>query len=230
MAELGTLTVIRDVANSREFTAPGGSRMYLYSESGRLALAIDIAPQEIEYGGLAHDWSSANRSGRTPLLLHSATPLLTMSFSFMVTDKFDRDAPQTSKIAVLRDVARTFERVLVRFSAAEQGLWRITDLSLSSQLRDPVGNEPSRAMVSITLTEASDPAPAVGPVSRPPPPPPTPPSAGGRTHRVVKGETLWALAKRYYHSGASWPRIFDANRDKIRDPHWIFVGQIFIIP
>jgi LysM repeat protein len=229
MAELGTLTVIRDAANSREFTAPAGSRMYLYSESGRLALAIDIAPQEIEYGGLAHDWASADRSGRTPLLLHSSTPLTTMSFSFMITDRFDMHAPQTTKIAILRDVARTKERVLVRFSGSEQGLWRITDLSLSSQLRDPVANEITRATVSITLTEASDPAPAVGPVSKPPPPPPAP-APVGRTHTVVRGNTLWGLAKSYYGNGALWPRIFDANRGKIKDPHWIHPGQVFTIP
>jgi nucleoid-associated protein YgaU len=230
MADVGTLTVIRDVVNTREFAGPGGSRMYLYSESGRLALAIDIAPREIEYGGLAHDWASADRSGRTPLLLHSATPLRTMGFSFMITDKVDFTTPQASKIAILRDVARTFERVLVRFSGAEQGLWRITELSLSSQLRSPDNDEITRATVSVTLTEASDPAPAVGPVSKPPPPPPNPPSGGGRTWTVVKGDTLWGLAKRFYDNGARWPQIFDANRTKIKDPHWIYPGQVFTIP
>jgi LysM repeat protein len=229
VTERATLTVIRDVVNSRTFNAPGGRRMYLYSESGRLALAVDIAPREIEYGGLAQDWAQADRSGIKPLLLHSATPLRTMSFSFMLTDKFDMFAPQTGQFAALRDIAGTFERVLVRYSGTEQGLWRITDLSVSSELRTPDTSEITRASVSITLTEASDPAPAVGPVSSPPPPPPAPPPVR-RTHRVVSGDTLWGIAKRYYGNGALWPRVFDANRNLIKDPHWIYPGQVFTVP
>lgn len=225
----GTVTIIRDATNSRDFSAPSGSRMYLYSESGKLAIAVDIAPQEIEYGGFAQDWASTDRSGNKPLLLHKGTPLRTMKFSFMMTDRYDMTASQTGQFAAMRDVAATLERVLVKFSGTEQGLWRLTDVSISSVLREPVNNEISRANVSIELTEASDPAVAVGPVSKPPPPPPAP-APVGRSYTVVKGDTLWAIAKRFYGNGASWPRIFDANRDKIKDPHWIYPAQVFTVP
>jgi len=233
VADLGTVTVIRDTTNARSFSAVDGARMYLYSETGRLALAVDVAPREIDYGGLPHEWASAERSGNTPLLLHSSTPLRTLSFSFTIVDKQDMQAPQTSKVALLRDIARTFERVLVAFSPSEQGLWRITDLKISSELRTEATDEISRATVSITLTEASDPAPAIGPLAPPPPPAPAPkPSAagGGRTYVVVKGDCLWNIAKRFYGTGASWPRIYDANRKLIKDPHWIYPGQKFSIP
>lgn len=229
MADIGTVTIIRDDAQGRQFSAPDGHRMYLYSESGKLAFAVDIAPREIEYGGMPMDWASADRSGNTPLLLHKSMPLRTMSFSFTLTDKIDMQAPQTSKVTQLQQMGRSFERFLVRFSPTEQGLWRITDLKVTSQLRTAATDEIARATVTIQLTEASDPAPAVGPVSRPAPPA-APPSAGGRTYRVVKGDTLWAIAKRYYGAGTSWPRIFDANRNLIKDPHWIYPAQVFTIP
>jgi hypothetical protein len=53
---------------------------------------------------------------------------------------------------------------------------------------------------------------------------------GEMTHEVTRGETLWALAGRYLGNPFRWPLIFEANRSEIRDPHWIFPGQIFLIP
>jgi len=50
------------------------------------------------------------------------------------------------------------------------------------------------------------------------------------THEVVKGNTLWDLAEQYLGNPFRWPLIYEANRDRIEDPHWIYPGQIFIIP
>lgn len=225
------VTVVRDAIGGRKFNIVGEAetRMLLYSESGKLALAVDVAPQEIDYGGWAMDWAEAERSGNKPLLLHKGLELTTMAFDFMLLDKIDMQAPQTTKLARLREVARTYERVLVAFSVAEQGLWRITDLSVKSQTRAADDDSVTRAQISVTLTEASDPAPAVGPISRPPAPPPAPPPVR-RTYRVVRGDTLWGISYRFYRRGSLWPRIYDANRRIIRDPHWIFPSQVLVIP
>lgn len=231
---VGTVTVIRDASDpARAVAGTGGRRMSLATASGGLVLDVDVAPRKIEYGGLSHKWSEAERSGNTPLLLHSGTPLDTMAFEFLVTDKVNMLAPQGATITRLREIARTGERVLVRYSTAEAGMWRITDASYTSELREPEGNEVVRATVSVTLTRASDAAAAVGPVMRPPPPPPPPPRPPPpRTYRVVKGDCLWNIARKFYgpNAGPSWPRIFDANRGQIKDPHWIYPGQNFVIP
>lgn len=50
------------------------------------------------------------------------------------------------------------------------------------------------------------------------------------THKVVAGETLWSLAQRYYSDPYKWPRIYEANRSAIQDPHWIYPGQDLVIP
>ena len=47
---------------------------------------------------------------------------------------------------------------------------------------------------------------------------------------VQPGSTLWAIAKAQYGEGILYVRVFEANRDQIRDPDWIYPGQVFAIP
>ena len=42
--------------------------------------------------------------------------------------------------------------------------------------------------------------------------------AGGNTHVVRKGETLYSLARRFYSDQAKWKDIWDANRAQLSDP------------
>ena len=56
------------------------------------------------------------------------------------------------------------------------------------------------------------------------------PAISERYHRVLPGETLWSIAQRYYGNGAEWPRIFDANREKIGNPNLIRPLQNLLIP
>ncbi|MBK8871683.1 MAG: LysM peptidoglycan-binding domain-containing protein [Elusimicrobia bacterium] len=50
------------------------------------------------------------------------------------------------------------------------------------------------------------------------------------SHKVVRGDTLWALAGSYLQDPFLWPKIFEANRSLIQDPHWIYPSQEFVIP
>ncbi len=49
-------------------------------------------------------------------------------------------------------------------------------------------------------------------------------------HTVVRGETLWGLAQRYYQDSFLWTRIWEANRAGVADPHWIYPTQVLVIP
>ena len=51
-----------------------------------------------------------------------------------------------------------------------------------------------------------------------------------KTVRITAKDTLWSIAKSYYGSGASYPKIFDANRNILSDPNKIKPGQILTIP
>ncbi len=50
------------------------------------------------------------------------------------------------------------------------------------------------------------------------------------TYVVVSGDNLWTIAKRFYGNGAQNTRIYNANRDKIRNPNLIYPGQVLTIP
>ncbi len=51
-----------------------------------------------------------------------------------------------------------------------------------------------------------------------------------RWHEVVRGDTLSAIAKRYYGDAQQYMRIFEANRDQLSDPDRIRTGQRLRIP
>jgi LysM repeat protein len=69
---------------------------------------------------------------------------------------------------------------------------------------------------------------------QPPTPTEAPPSAEAppeeRTYTVESGDTLWAIAERFYGSGAEYQRIFEANRDQLDNPDQIQPGQTLRIP
>ncbi len=49
-------------------------------------------------------------------------------------------------------------------------------------------------------------------------------------HEVKKGDTLWKIAEHYYGDGSLFKQIFEANRDILKDPNLIQVGQKLRIP
>lgn len=47
---------------------------------------------------------------------------------------------------------------------------------------------------------------------------------------IQKGDTLSKIAKQYYGDANAYPKIFEANREVIKDPNLIFPGQKVRIP
>ena len=56
------------------------------------------------------------------------------------------------------------------------------------------------------------------------------PAVSSGTYVVVKGDSLSKIALRYYGNAAKWRRIYEANRESIKDPDLIYPGQELRIP
>jgi len=70
-----------------------------------------------------------------------------------------------------------------------------------------------------------------GPAAAPLPGPAAPPPAGEVTiYEVKAGDTLGAIAQRFYGKASLYPKIFEANKDILTNPNLIKVGQKLKIP
>ena len=55
-------------------------------------------------------------------------------------------------------------------------------------------------------------------------------STSSKTYVVVSGDSLSKIAQREYGEATDWKRIYEANRDLLKDPDKIFPGQKLTIP
>ncbi len=51
-----------------------------------------------------------------------------------------------------------------------------------------------------------------------------------KMYTIVGGDSLSKIAKREYGNAKDWTRIFEANKDEIKDPNKIYPGQKIKIP
>ncbi|MEE9310097.1 MAG: peptidoglycan-binding protein LysM [Cocleimonas sp.] len=49
-------------------------------------------------------------------------------------------------------------------------------------------------------------------------------------YEIAKGDSLWKIAKKFYGNGNDYPKIFEANKEVIKDPDLIYPGQKIRIP
>jgi nucleoid-associated protein YgaU len=76
-------------------------------------------------------------------------------------------------------------------------------------------------------------------VTSPPPSPKVTPVSGSgqaapgvaeKTYTVQKGDTLSEISKQFYGNANLYMKIFEANRDQLKDPDKIQIGQVLKIP
>lgn len=59
---------------------------------------------------------------------------------------------------------------------------------------------------------------------------PAPAAAKEQTYTVQSGDTLSHIAKRFYGNANQYMKIFNANKDQLKDPDHIKIGQVLKVP
>ncbi len=160
-----------------------------------------------------------------------------------------RDAQEALRQGELDIAQGEYPRARTSFALAEHYAREAIRLTEQERLRREE-EKLAREAAEREAQRAAVPAPApVSPRARPAPPPaavparpaapaaapstvPAPATVRVSTYDVQTGDTLWLIAARpeVYGDPLLWPLLYKANRDQIKDPRRVYLGQTLDIP
>ncbi|ASS74076.1 hypothetical protein CIG75_03135 [Tumebacillus algifaecis] len=207
------------------------------------ALVFPVAPQNINVK-YAHEYHEVSVLGQGQTAFRGGDQLAELSFSSFFPRDYDQTLVDTwfYKNAGSLKSPQEFERIIHEIRQVGKpsrlmigGTFFNADVMIRSFDVEHRGGEPGDVYFTITFKkhralsvkktepkQAADPASGAG----------RPPSAPApKTHTVVSGDTLWALAKRYLSDGAKYMEIYNLNVGVIgKDPNLIRPGQVLKLP
>lgn len=166
-------------------------------------------------------------------------PFATYKSGFMTADKF------LNQLELLKNNKKPFQFIVVRTYPDKKSLFNTNiKVSLEEYTIKEDNKQGLDVVVSIKLKQYRDYGTKTcqvtikqeKPVAKPTPPArettnsPAPAPQKNKTYTVKKGDCLWNIAKKFYGNGSQYNKIFNANRDKIKNANLIYPGQVLVIP
>ena len=214
-----------------------------HHEMTEFAVELTATNPANDHRGLGPEFVSIDRAGMFPLFVRKGDRLRESTLSGVIASGPEVDAPGVeAALQILVAIVRLAEPVVIAFGPLEAGTWYVSNLDIRAVRRQPGTNAANWVEVELEIVEHKlDPLPpapipqlAPTPIAAAPPAPApvapatSAPTPGPRTHTIVRGDTLWDLAGRYYRDNYQWRRIADANG--VRDPRKLVIGQRLTIP
>lgn len=186
--------------------------IFLFVESEDVSREAEASAHPVEEGiGLT------DHVRRSPLSLSLVGEIVGAGYEDKVTEL--EGLQKSGELVEYVGVNLVSDVIITRFSTSHAGDIR-GGCRFTMELKEiRIAASPFVAGSGNNGTQQVEEAPA--PVSQPAP---------ARTHMVKSGDTLSGIAKAYYGNASLFPKIFDANRDKLSDPDKIRTGQVLVIP
>lgn len=109
----------------------------------------------------------------------------------------------------------------------------VLEVTVATPVEEPAAEAPAEEPAPV---EEPAPEPEPAPVEEPAPAPapepePAPaPTVAEGDYVVKSGDCLWSIAQEAYGTGRQWQVIYNANKDAIKNPNDLRVGQVLVIP
>lgn len=215
----------------------GRYKMEIINEIGNRVL-VPFAPVNINHGERGIEWAEVDRYGTYATFRRTGLKVPTLSFDLTLAAMNSNGHNNIlGYLAAFDRMSEEESRVTINYTIRETGVWLLTSYSATVTHRDTL-HRPTRADVSLTFSRVMDEKAFLGPIkgrttSLKPVPAPTPKkktntSTNLATYTVKKGDTLWAIAKRYYSNPNLWPKI--ADRNGVKNPRLLQIGKRLVIP
>lgn len=202
---------------------------------GHASLTLPSTAPSSPTSDVGSEWTQIPRPGDTPLLRKGGKRLRQMQLTVIFAEELGVSNIE-SKLEKLERFSDSDEPVHVAYGPWETGRWRLLPFTVNPVERVQGSNAHRRTDVSLTFVEviAGDSGGVTATSKGTTTKPSSSPKKSSkdrhrqRTYVVRKGDTLSAIAQRFYHDANLWPKIAKAN--DIRRPRKLKPGTRLIIP
>ena len=188
---------------------------------------------DLYLNGHDHEYIRTTTKDNVICPIGSGTTYMTCSSLGEKLDAFEEGTAASKYAVVHKDGAEESQQIFSMVTVDESGI-HVTAYQRGVEEDWSKFDVIDRYDITTSLTKGSqvpaEPERPAEPVEPAKPVEPETPVAPAGTYTVQPGDCLYRIARKLYGTGEEWSRLYEANRNIIRDPAWIYVGQVLKVP